>query len=87
MVMGTMWVHGQMVVTGSVSDVTGPLPGVNLLVKGTNVGVSSDFDDSYSIEVPAGQDVLVFTFIGCQKNDKIYFDGIGGGQGKLLRMP
>lgn len=69
MAMGTMWVHGQVSVTGSVSDATGPLPGVNVVVKGTTIGVSSDFDGNYSIEVPNSDDILVFTYIGYQKQE------------------
>ncbi|MEQ5789825.1 TonB-dependent receptor [Muricauda sp. NFXS6] len=69
MAMGTPWVHGQTVVTGNVSDESGPLIGVNVVVKGTTVGVSSDFDGNYSIEVPQGEDVLVFTYIGYQKKE------------------
>ncbi|MEC3966209.1 TonB-dependent receptor [Flagellimonas halotolerans] len=62
-------VHGQTEVTGNVSDATGPLPGVNVVVKGTTVGVSTDFDGNYSIEVPQGQGTLVFTYIGYQKQE------------------
>ncbi|MEC7771779.1 MAG: TonB-dependent receptor [Bacteroidota bacterium] len=67
--MGTSLVHGQSVVTGNVSDSSGPLIGVNVVVKGTTIGVSSDFDGNYSIEVPQGEDVLVFTYIGYQKQE------------------
>ncbi|MCF4102260.1 SusC/RagA family TonB-linked outer membrane protein [Gillisia sp. M10.2A] len=54
-------------VTGTVTDEDGlPLPGVNILVKGTSTGVQSDFDGNYSIQASQG-DVLVFSFIGLQK--------------------
>jgi len=51
-------------VTGTVLDESGaPLPGVNILEKGTNNGTVSDGDGHYKINVDdAG--VLVFTFIG-----------------------
>ncbi|RKS55708.1 TonB-linked SusC/RagA family outer membrane protein [Gillisia mitskevichiae] len=39
------------------------LPGVNVIVKGTNRGVVSDFDGNYEIDVVKG-DVLQFTFLG-----------------------
>lgn len=50
-------------VSGIVSDNTGPLPGVNVVIKGTKVGIQTDFDGKYSIPVKTG-DVLVFSFIG-----------------------
>lgn len=34
-------------VTGTVSDASGPLPGVNVLVKGTAVGSVTDFDGNF----------------------------------------
>ena len=56
--------NGQ-VVTGTVTAIEdgSSLPGVSILVKGTTVGVSTDFDGNYSIEVPANA-VLVFSFVG-----------------------
>lgn len=50
-------------VTGVVSDETGPLPGANVIVKGTKNGVQTDIDGKYAIKAKAG-DVLVFSFIG-----------------------
>lgn len=41
------------IVTGQVIDVTNsPLPGVNILVKGTTIGCITDIDGNYSISVP-----------------------------------
>ncbi|MBR9916065.1 MAG: TonB-dependent receptor plug domain-containing protein, partial [Algicola sp.] len=42
---------------------TSPLPGVNILVKGTTTGASTDFDGIYSIKVNQG-DILVFSYLG-----------------------
>ena len=54
----------QMTVSGTVTDSNGmPLPGVNVLVKGTTQGVQTDFDGNYSIEVDQGE-VLVFSYLG-----------------------
>ncbi|WP_339333051.1 MULTISPECIES: carboxypeptidase-like regulatory domain-containing protein, partial [unclassified Croceitalea] len=51
-------------VTGVVTDFEGlPLPGVNILVKGTITGTQSDFDGNYAIQASSG-DVLVFSYIG-----------------------
>ena len=51
-------------VTGVVSDDTGmPIPGVNVLVKGTKNGAQTDFDGKYAIKASPNQ-VLVFNYIG-----------------------
>jgi len=54
------------VVKGTVSDaLTGePMPGVNILVKGTTVGVLTDISGKYSINVTDSNAVLSFSFIG-----------------------
>lgn len=41
-----------------------PLPGVNIIVKGTSTGTTSDIDGAYSLEVPDDNAVLIFSFIG-----------------------
>jgi TonB-dependent starch-binding outer membrane protein SusC len=52
-------------VSGTVSDEFGnPLPGVNVLVKQTTNGTTTDADGKYSISVAAGTETLVFSFIG-----------------------
>ncbi len=51
-------------ISGTVTDDNdGPLPGVNILVKGSSTGTQSDFDGNYSISASPG-DVLVFSYIG-----------------------
>ena len=40
-----------------------PLPGVNILLKGSTQGTTSDFDGKYNIQVPDENAVLVFSFI------------------------
>jgi len=40
-----------------------PLPGVNVIVKGTSTGAQTDFDGAYTINASVG-DILVFSFIG-----------------------
>jgi TonB-dependent SusC/RagA subfamily outer membrane receptor len=52
-------------ITGVVSDATGALPGANVVVKGTNNGVQTDFDGKYTIQAKAS-DFLAFSFIGCK---------------------
>ena len=59
----------QMTVSGTVTDGNGmPLPGVNVLVKGTTQGVQTDFDGNYSIEVDQGE-VLVFSYLGMRTTE------------------
>ena len=49
-------------VTGVVQDQTGlPVPGVNVLIKGTTTGTQTDFDGKFKISAARGQ-VLVFSF-------------------------
>lgn len=50
-------------VTGVVSDASGPLPGANVVVRGTKSGTQTDVDGKYSIKAKAG-DVLIFSFVG-----------------------
>lgn len=56
----------QQQVSGKVTDYsTGePLPGVNILVKGTTTGTISDIQGNYSMSVSGNDAVLVFSFIG-----------------------
>lgn len=56
-------VNAQTTVSGTVSDNTGPIPGVNIIVKGTNISAATNFDGTYSIKT-APNAVLVFSFIG-----------------------
>lgn len=53
-------------VSGTVTDAaTGEtLPGVNIAVKGTTLGVSTNADGQYLLNVPALTDTLIFSFIG-----------------------
>jgi TonB-dependent SusC/RagA subfamily outer membrane receptor len=64
--------QAQTIVKGTVKDETGsPLPGVNVLVKGTTTGTTTDADGIYSISLSsAGDDViLAFSFIGYETEE------------------
>ncbi len=41
-----------------------PLPGANVIVKGTTIGTQTDFDGRYSLTLPDQQSSLVFNYIG-----------------------
>lgn len=53
-------------VSGTVmSSAKDPLPGVNVIIKGTNSGTTTDYEGKYSITIEEGQsEVLIFSFIG-----------------------
>lgn len=64
--LGISFAHAQdeKMVAGTITDQNAfPLPGVNILLKGTTTGTQSDFDGKYSI-VAAEGDVLVFSYLG-----------------------
>ncbi len=51
-------------VDGTVTDEDGmPLPGVNIVVKGTSKGTQTDFDGKYNI-LAKSNDILVFSYVG-----------------------
>ncbi|WP_238531059.1 SusC/RagA family TonB-linked outer membrane protein [Flavobacterium frigoris] len=57
-------------VTGVVSDNTGmPIPGVSVLVKGTNFGTQTDFDGKFAIKASPSQ-ILIFSYIGMQSQEQ-----------------
>ncbi len=57
-------------VSGKVEDEEGlPLPGVVVLVKGTTNGTVTNFDGTYTITIPAPENVLVFSFLGFQTQE------------------
>jgi TonB-linked SusC/RagA family outer membrane protein len=59
-------IQQRITVTGAVtsSDDGSALPGVNVVIKGTTQGTTTDADGKYSIEVPDANATLVFSFIG-----------------------
>lgn len=59
------------VVTGKVSSAEDgtPLPGVNVVMKGTTNGTVTDTDGNYRLSIPTGGGSLVFSFIGLQTQE------------------
>ena len=53
----------QRTISGKVSDGSGPLPGVSVVVKGSTIGTETDFDGKYSIKASSG-DILIFRYLG-----------------------
>jgi len=68
LVLGFCWsveAQNQVSIRGVVSDLSGePLPGVNIVVKGTLQGVMTDPNGNYQISVPGSDAVLMFSYIG-----------------------
>jgi TonB-linked SusC/RagA family outer membrane protein len=64
------------VVTGKITsqDENTALPGVSILVKGSQTGTVTDSDGMYSISVPSNSSTLVFSFIG-YKTIEVNLDG------------
>lgn len=58
-------------VQGRVTDADdgSPLPGVNVVVKGTSKGTVTDVEGNYQIAVPESGDNLVFSFIGLESQE------------------
>ena len=56
---------GQNTITGTVTEQSTsiPLPGVNVVIKGTATGTATDFDGNYQIDVNNG-DIIVFSYVG-----------------------
>jgi TonB-linked SusC/RagA family outer membrane protein len=51
-------------VQGTVSDDKGPLPGVSVRFKSSNVGVVTDVNGKYTLNAPDANGTLVFSFVG-----------------------
>ncbi|MDX1545358.1 MAG: SusC/RagA family TonB-linked outer membrane protein [Rhodothermales bacterium] len=56
----TRTVTGRVVEQQSNEDI----PGVSVVVRGTNIGTTTNVEGNYTLEVPMGDQVLVFSFIG-----------------------
>lgn len=55
----------QRAITGTVTDDSGePLIGASVLVKGSTTGTVTDIDGTYSLDIPSGEQTLVFSYTG-----------------------
>lgn len=60
----------QLTVKGVVSDENGPLPGVNIALKGTKTGTISDTKGEFTFpKALAVGDVLVFSYLGYENHE------------------
>ena len=57
-------------VTGKVVDSSGePLPGVTVMLKGTQLGVTTDSEGNFKMTLPQSNVVLIFSFIGMETQE------------------
>lgn len=57
-------------ISGSVKDRNGQsLPGVTIVVKGTTTGTISDANGDFSLSIPSGAQILVFSFVGMKTQE------------------
>ncbi len=57
-------------ISGTVTESNGePIPGATVLVKNTQIGTLTDTDGNYSLDVPSGNNVLVFSFVGLKTEE------------------
>jgi len=57
-------------ISGKVSDSKGePITGATVLVKGTTVGITTDFDGKFKLSIPADAKTLVFSFVGMKTQE------------------
>lgn len=57
-------------VSGKVTDSSGtPLPGVAVILKGTNVGIVTDFDGNYTLSNVPNNATLMFSFVGMKTSE------------------
>lgn len=61
----------KMVLSGTVKDNRGDvMPGVTVRIKGTTLGVATDIDGKWNLEIPEMNDVvLVFSFVGMESQE------------------
>ncbi|CAG4991626.1 TonB-dependent receptor P26 [Dyadobacter sp. CECT 9275] len=52
-------------INGTVTDEAGePLPGVNIVLRGSSRGTTTSKDGKYTLDLPEGDNVLIFSFVG-----------------------
>ncbi len=70
MLLTSIGISAQIKVSGIVYEQSNnlPLPGVNVILKGTTKGATSDFDGKYEITANKG-DILIFSYIGFQNQE------------------
>lgn len=63
-------------ISGKVTEAAGntPLPGVGIIIKGSTLGTSTDFDGNYTLTNVKTGDILVFSYIGFNTQEVVVGD-------------
>ncbi|MBE7644455.1 alpha-2-macroglobulin [Tenacibaculum finnmarkense genomovar ulcerans] len=61
------------VISGTISDESGPLPGASIIVKGSTEGTETDFDGNFTIKAKKGS-VIIISFVGMKTVEKTIGD-------------
>ncbi|APG60914.1 TonB-dependent receptor [Christiangramia salexigens] len=91
MLLASATIFAQGTVTGTVmdSDMNGPLPGATVMVPGTNVGTTTDFDGKFSLKVDRASGKIEVSFVGYESKTLNFAVPTGGTQdlGEIVLSP
>ena len=66
----TCWAYAQRTIQGTVKDESGePLIGATIFVKGTSTGTTADIEGKYSLTIPEGTTIVVFSYTGFESQE------------------
>ncbi|MCL3782245.1 SusC/RagA family TonB-linked outer membrane protein [Prolixibacteraceae bacterium JC049] len=67
--------NGTVKITGQVMDEDGvTLPGVSVMIKGTTIGITTDVEGKFTLNIPQDAKTLVFSFVG-MKSKEVAIEG------------
>ena len=65
MLITSVTVFSQTTLSGKVvDDINQPLPGASVIIKGSKIGATTDFDGNFSFDSKIESGTLVFSFVG-----------------------
>lgn len=71
-----LFAQAQTIIKGKVTDKNKqPLPGVNVIVKGTDTGASTNFEGAFSLQIEGTNKTLVFSYLGFSTQNVTVKDG------------
>ena len=80
MIVSTAFSQGK--ITGMITDGVGSLPGANVVIKGSTVATSTDFDGKFTLNATTGTGEIVISFLGYE-NKTVKFSVSGGATANL----
>ncbi|MNX45383.1 Ferric enterobactin receptor precursor [compost metagenome] len=75
MIVSTAFSQGK--ITGTITDGTGSLPGANVVIKGSTIATSTDFDGKFTLNATSSTGEIVISFLGYQ-NQTVKFSVANG---------